>query len=140
MGEAGGAGADGQRRTVQVVGTGVDYFEAMDKARAQLEKRGLVPAINAAVLNVHASTLAREQYLGLIGYRLSFAARPELVETFAPAPVDAKLCSLRAQRAYYVAWRLRVPVAFAVVLGCYAATNSYYARTRPPPPMDESDA
>lgn len=87
---------------------GPDLFEALASVRRDLEGHGVVLACNGSRRDVFPSQMLRQASAGRFAYELTMprsAARPPVVDIFAPAPQSAVLASVDDQRAWFDRWR-----------------------------------
>jgi hypothetical protein len=84
-----------------VEGTGPDAFEALLKAREQVEPDGWRIGVTGACADVWPSGMARDMGAGLVAYRLPDDRRPtreDLVDVFSPTDPDV-VVDVQGQRA-----------------------------------------
>lgn len=83
-----------------------DYFEALCRARRELEHEKLIPFCYGASLNVYPSGMARDMGAGLKAYRLTIGQHTrsqDLVDIFAQGP-DVIPAYVSAQREFFERW------------------------------------
>jgi hypothetical protein len=89
----------------------VNYFDALNNLRFDLEKEGVFLVCNGSLKNFYMSNMSLDMSDGLVGYELFFqqqATRKDRLKTFEMDGDIADLSSVEQQKDYYEKWKISI--------------------------------